>query len=657
MRLLNTRTLKLQEFASHAPAYAILSHTWGSEEVVYQEMVHDSPQTQLKEGYRKIAGCCKLALSHGFDWVWVDTCCIDKSSSAELSEAINSMFQWYQQASICFAYLADVPYFVEAPFLKMMTSKMFAGDEFSALKNGWGSFTSSRWFSRGWTLQELLAPRLVSFHASDWSLIGTKHDLASLLEDVTQISQLALEGNSLKGFSVRTRMQWAAGRTTTRTEDMAYCLLGIFDINMPLLYGEGNRAFQRLQEEIFNQTEDYSLLLWSSFLFPNIGARDTSVFAAEPKDFTDLRFSRRFCPTLEVENIPKGLIFQHTFKLFDKPENILIPNRKLIEDNIYQDDNPTYSDIEGRTHIFAFDSPIMSARGILITMLLNMLPSVVSDEHEWLAWTSLNIRFGDLSYGICIGLKKEGKALEKGTKAARMRPQWLYLVPENMLQQFEPSSIYLRATPSTVENNSSQSIPTASNIWYGRGEVEFDYIGTNVPEKIIRAYPSSAFKGSWRAKLPYAFSFTGNGSNLLQPLGFDCVWAFIIEFGERKGLGALPSIVLLVGIELETMPGRLYQTPDGSHLISMEDWTKLRGWHCDLVPVPKTETIDTMHAQLGCQEGFLQSLSSNLSGPVAIIQSGSRIVGAVASADGNRLKVKITVYTKSTKSREEGVLE
>ncbi|KXX76584.1 Vegetative incompatibility protein HET-E-1 [Madurella mycetomatis] len=246
MRLLNTLTLKFEEFLGEAgeeiPPYAILSHTWGPEEVSYKDYVDNNGSSKL--GYEKIVQCCRLAVSEGFDYVWIDTCCIDKSSSAELSEAINSMMRWYRDAAICYAYLSDVD------------SSEDAVPEDS-------SFARSRWFTRGWTLQELLAPAEVVFLGSDWKEIGTKKSLRNVVSRITGIDVRALDNGSWLDYSVAQKMSWAARRQTTRPEDEAYCLMGLFDVNMPMLYGEGRKAFYRLQQEILKQSHDQSLFAWS----------------------------------------------------------------------------------------------------------------------------------------------------------------------------------------------------------------------------------------------------------------------------------------------------------------------------------------------------------------------------------------------------------
>lgn len=244
MRLLNTISLTFEEFSDDKiMPYAILSHRWEEEEVLYQDML--TGRARKLKGYAKLEGCCRLARSEGFKYVWIDTCCIDKSSSAELTEAINSMFLWYQRADECYAYLSDVR--------SSSLSSAAAQEEFS----------SSVWFTRGWTLQELIAPSKVLFYNRSWRYLGPKNKLRYLIEVVTSIDPDVLTGKtSLFECPIAQRMAWAAERTTTRVEDRAYSLLGIFRVSMPMLYGEGERAFQRLQEEIIKQSDDHSLFAW-----------------------------------------------------------------------------------------------------------------------------------------------------------------------------------------------------------------------------------------------------------------------------------------------------------------------------------------------------------------------------------------------------------
>ena len=258
MWLLSTGTALLHYFVSPesvSDGYAILSHVWGATEQTFQEVQalrngcippSCNPRDYVSP---KIRQCCILAESRGYKWVWIDTCCIDKTSSTELSEAINSMFRYYALADVCFAYLQDVP------------------DAVSEEGQVTEAFSSSRWHTRGWTLQELLAPNLVVFLSQGWNVIGSKAELASLLEECTGIPQAVLRlEQQLTDISIARRMSWAATRQTTRLEDEAYCLMGVFGINMPTLYGEGSHAFRRLLEEILKQSTDTTLFAWGDCL-------------------------------------------------------------------------------------------------------------------------------------------------------------------------------------------------------------------------------------------------------------------------------------------------------------------------------------------------------------------------------------------------------
>jgi hypothetical protein len=279
MRLIDTEEMVLKDFPDdrELPAYAILSHTWGAEEVTFQEF--GKQYIESKEGYRKIEACCSQARGQGLRYAWVDTCTIDKASSAELSEAINSMFRWYKNAAVCYVYLRDVE----------VENIHHAKD-----------FEHARWFTRGWTLQELIAPQRVTFFNAKWQSIGDKKALEKHLSQITRIPLHVLHGAKLSSISVASKMSWAAKRQTTRVEDLAYCLLGIFDVHMPLLYGEGQNAFLRLQEEIMKTTADQSIFAWrkdfpieiisSNNLSASLQSKDSSpyvdgVLAIEPSVF------------------------------------------------------------------------------------------------------------------------------------------------------------------------------------------------------------------------------------------------------------------------------------------------------------------------------------------------------------------------------------
>jgi hypothetical protein len=227
---------QVEFFGDDIPEYAILSHRWGAEEVTLADLKDGTGKS--KAGYGKLRFCGEQARSDGLQYFWVDTCCIDKSNSTELAEAINSMFRWYRNAAKCYVYLSDV------------SRTPFATDNKS--NEHWeATYRRSRWFTRGWTLQELIAPASVRFFSKEGELLGDKVSLERHICEITGIPVKALRGSPLSDFSVTERMLWADKRETTRVEDKAYSLLGIFDVYMPLIYGEGGeKALKRLREEI-----------------------------------------------------------------------------------------------------------------------------------------------------------------------------------------------------------------------------------------------------------------------------------------------------------------------------------------------------------------------------------------------------------------------
>jgi hypothetical protein len=270
MWLLETTSLALSAFlGDDTPHYAILSHTWGPEEVSFQDIQGPGMHEKIshRAGYKKIIDCCIIAREVGFKYVWIDTCCIDKTNSTELSEAINSMFSWYKNAATCYAYLEDVK--PDGPL-----------------------FVGSRWFTRGWTLQELIAPADVVFFDCYWNEIGSRQSLRYTIEQVIGIPEPVLMNGSLRKHCIAEIMSWAAGRKTTRLEDRAYSLLGLFGVSMPLIYGEGENAFLRLQLEIMKITTDHSLLAWTAL--PSNQGKKRGALATSVDEFSQSSRIRSF---------------------------------------------------------------------------------------------------------------------------------------------------------------------------------------------------------------------------------------------------------------------------------------------------------------------------------------------------------------------------
>ncbi len=303
MRLINTKTLELKQFNNNIPKYAILSHTWDEPTEVSFADWKDLDKARAKDGFRKIDLACQQARLDGYEWAWVDTNCIDKSSSSELSEAINSMYAWYRDAEVCYVFMKDVEVDPSPASSGVEERKDEGGkDEDGKREDGKDNesrdakhqnerkkpentipnrppqnnladprirdaFETSVWFSRGWTLQELLAPSKVIFYSREWLFLATKDDTETrvTISDITSIDKDYLrEPSAIYSASVAHRISWMAQRTTTRIEDTAYCLLGLFGIHMALLYGEGHRAFERLQEEIIRVSNDQTIFCWQA---------------------------------------------------------------------------------------------------------------------------------------------------------------------------------------------------------------------------------------------------------------------------------------------------------------------------------------------------------------------------------------------------------
>lgn len=238
MWLLHSTTYEIHEHFEHAiPRYAVLSHMWGGNEVPFMECQALSPEERGR--IEKIRRCCLQAVKDGIQWVWIDTCCIvrshsgvyeDKKNNVELSEIINSIYAWLENSEVCYAYLDDVSNFASETRRTLRTCK---------------------WFTRKWTLQELVAPTSVRFYAKNWVEIGTRSSLHDIIAEITGIPSSVLKGEkTAKQCHVSERIAWAANREATEVEDKAYSLLGLLDIKLPIKYGEGSRAFRRLQDKV-----------------------------------------------------------------------------------------------------------------------------------------------------------------------------------------------------------------------------------------------------------------------------------------------------------------------------------------------------------------------------------------------------------------------
>ncbi|KAI1452185.1 hypothetical protein F4805DRAFT_448379 [Annulohypoxylon moriforme] len=430
IRLIDTRTLHLVSVVGRElPRYAILSHTWNHDsEISFQELmaISDDPYhpATKKPGYQKIVMTCQTARKQGIPYAWVDTCCIDKMSSSELGEAINSMYRWYREAEVCYAFLPD--FNIDITLEKALPR--------------------CKWFTRGWCLQELIAPKTLSFLDAQWNCIGSRAELTTLVSKITLVDEkILIDRDLVSSMPVARRMSWAAKRMTTREEDMAYCLLGIFDVNMPMLYGEGSRAFQRLQEEIIKASNDLSIFAFHESLGRDAAYSDSkahpycSLFAASPKAFgscgnlvytrNDVHWNNAFALT------NKGLHFRRAEMKLDARRGLYsMPlNCSLLEGELawmhlrkvgtslyarcnadadWYDDEESFTEIESDVYIIRAITPsvqlqleeaekyaikVQSRTHNLLGALQVMLRSTSSDR--WDASRSLFLTRGDKSFG------------------------------------------------------------------------------------------------------------------------------------------------------------------------------------------------------------------------------------------------------------------
>ncbi|KAI1263838.1 heterokaryon incompatibility protein-domain-containing protein [Xylariaceae sp. FL1019] len=315
MWLINTSTLELEEFINHPKRqYVIFSHTWGECETSFRAW--KKRRDVQSPGYVKVKKFVNIAHESGYRYAWADTYCINKESSAELSEAINSMFKYYEDAAECYVFLSDLPTVAEID------------DDGNSYNQRRKAFLKSRWFTRGWTLQELLAPSAITFFDRGWDTWGSKDTLTADIASAAGVPPKVLDKSlSIQSYPIACRMSWASRRVTIRPEDIAYCLLGIFDIHMPLLYGEGDRAFIRLQEEICKRTNDKSLFAWS-MAEPSI--QYSGLLSPSPSNFRDFLSVGKTNISVRVDEdeftiTNKGIRFDSVFLYVTRESEILLP--------------------------------------------------------------------------------------------------------------------------------------------------------------------------------------------------------------------------------------------------------------------------------------------------------------------------------------------
>lgn len=237
LRLIGARDLLPIRFsADKAPPYAFISHCWlhPDEEPTLRDLVDNV--AYRKAGFTKLQRAADVALRRGLEYFWIDTCCVDGRIIHEVRQAIKTVALWLTKADICFVYLSDVK----------------AVEQRSSLNSNHESLRKSKWFTRSWTLVELLVPQRVEFFSDNWTALGDKSTLEKVITEVTLIPARALQGTiPLKNFPVELIRSWTDHRESHRPEDEAYCLLSLLEIDMTIHYDEGkDLAWGRLNNEI-----------------------------------------------------------------------------------------------------------------------------------------------------------------------------------------------------------------------------------------------------------------------------------------------------------------------------------------------------------------------------------------------------------------------
>ncbi|KAI0118735.1 heterokaryon incompatibility protein-domain-containing protein [Nemania sp. FL0031] len=443
MRLLNTDSLAVQDFSGlKIPPYSILSHTWGEDECLFQDLREAT--RPKKAGFAKIKCAAQRAKEDGFKYIWIDNCCIDKSSSVELSEAINSMYQWYEEALVCYAYLVDVP--TRSSVVHSQADRSGANERLAFDTHR--LFRKSRWFTRGWTLQELIAPSVVEFYAADWTEIGTKSSLRQEISSITGIEVEILRGGKRPSTcNVAERMSWAACRETSRIEDEAYCMMGLFNVHMPLIYGEGRKAFLRLQEEIMKTTEDYSLFTWGMASDISLSLRHTGEIPGR---------------ALHKRTAWDALDTSELGFLAWRPAAFAVDNRSLFKYSLVKNDTDRVC-IKSTVDVELVGNaegdrgpPLLTSRGLRLSMSLQRLESDI-----YLAY--LNCKLYDR--GICIALKAKSSGSQVFHRLLSPHISFFYPIYEDICHlAFE--SIYV------VQSRGAKSNATPTSFCTG---VEFDF--------------------------------------------------------------------------------------------------------------------------------------------------------------------------------------
>ncbi|KAK0108133.1 hypothetical protein ONS95_002955 [Cadophora gregata] len=557
MRLINCETGELEWFAVQPPPYSILSHTWdGETEVTYQDYMNflSGRGKESRKNWAKVERSIEITLnsSERLKYIWIDTCCIDKTDTPELSEAINSMFKWYARATVCYAQIADFESdFLAAPMMSVYQinnsrapgqgqshemPQIHASPQLTDIAKR--ELRGCRWFTRGWTLQELIAPPTVEFYDVHWIHFGNRNELGDLLTSITSIDKKIFENTGtthreqnvtsmLSRMTIAKKMSWAKNRQTARTEDIAYSLLGIFGVNMAMTYGEENKAFIRLQKEIMAQYNDLSIFAWaanptahgvvpefrgilahSPAEFANAGYFEPSRNAIANPDFTLTNNGVKI--NAQIRNIPNSKYLFLSLNCYDQadgPHNIQGITLQLIGFNKYKRTNPSCLAIELNSwplqprkeffissddtdtdteHLSRSDNQsfVFDLQGLEFYEKMR-----VSHDMAWDDSTTTFNTHGLSSFNGCVWFRTRGRASEKvseclvacGTATSAQEGPWLCVVTRD-------HAVYKAAMDQNWEAMGSLGRKAGRTPYTGEGastmmSVEIPYDGKDIYEQ------------------------------------------------------------------------------------------------------------------------------------------------------------------------------
>ncbi|KAH9895222.1 heterokaryon incompatibility protein-domain-containing protein [Cubamyces lactineus] len=621
MRLLDTETKRFHQVENpRNVSYAILSHVWSpGKEQSYEQCLKiqaGSSEDQEVQLSPKVRMFCDTARQDGYRYAWLDTACIDQTSSAELSEAINSMYDWYRYADVCYAYLADVG----LPNNPDPLSEQFR---------------KSAWFMRGWTLQELIAPNFVVFLSADWQVIGTKHTLAAVIEAVTHIdTPILVHQQSLDTVSVAKRMSWASRRKTTKVEDEAYCLMGIFGVHMPAIYGEGSYAFFRLQEEICKNIPDQSIFAWGGVLnryapfhfsaVPGpsgrrlpvrrntaaaeaVGTRRRYIFAPSPESFKDSFDYRAISPGELAKRLMKT---EASYPIFTTTPYGLHARLPLVSASSGSVDMPLF---------LAFLSCVDGDDRLIALLLRGLSPNDEVSRAEYVVGDVGSVEHAEVIQMVDLRSQSVVTLLSSYFRIAKLSPNDL----SKASQHISTTDVHTLARPSRAIYNADRDREIRHTLYRSRGPLRLRLTPWSLSMLLARGYcvkPAQRVPKAYVQPVDASETFTLLPGYPLQLTISDSQGSIVLSIGFCSCQHGQESGLLSVAIvgqrevpcqPIERVASVVHERNDPDHVTS---WTHHAGCAAkEFVAILPTPDYSERRLQLSLTRGFASTISTSAS--------------------------------------------